>query len=306
MQGITSEENGLGYIFLCLLRYSGTCFYLVWFAVLCIYYAVKGTLYEKRAFALPGLLLLLTVFNPFFPLILNRFFDVNSEYYRFIWIAPVIPLLAYAGTSFVTRDKYKGGRAVPIFFAVAFALMASGVFMHAAGNDNSKPLAENPFKVPNEVLEVSRIIHSASDSTFPKAICDLNMEMELRQYDSTILLSASREQYLGAIYGTAFDEQTRNENLLSDRLVHVMVLNTHFPKDEFVESMEGTQTEFFVVTKNSPINDYLVRDMGLKKVGETFTRNVLKYSLQNDDTFELPDYNDVWKEQGFPWSLLNH
>ena len=304
MQGISAEENGISYIFLCLLKYSGSCLFLLWYALCVLYLCVRGSLEERRYFALPGICLALTVFNPVFPLVLNRFFDVNSEYYRFIWIAPVVPLISYICVRFVTLEKYRDGRNIPLLLSAALFLMASGVFVHGTGSSNSRPFAENSFKVPNEVIEVSKLIHRASDSDFPRAICDLNMEMEIRQYDASILLAADREQFLGAIYGTAFDDQTREKNHFSDILVEIMVHNTKYPKDVFLESMENTHTEFFVVMKNSPINGYL-KDMGLKNVGETYTRNVLMYEPETGKPFRLPDYKDVWIEQKFPWSILN-
>ena len=58
---------------------------------------------KMREIFLPQFLLMaVTVYNPVFPVALNSFFDVNKEYYRFLWMSPVIICIAAAGTILVS------------------------------------------------------------------------------------------------------------------------------------------------------------------------------------------------------------
>ena len=71
MQGVNVFENGIGYLHKCLELYtSGTGFLLMYlFAVLVI--LIKGKKRERELFLPEAVVLLLTVFNPLVPLVLD-------------------------------------------------------------------------------------------------------------------------------------------------------------------------------------------------------------------------------------------
>ena len=72
-------EQGFYYLRACLDLYTDHCAFIVLFFFGALLLCVTGTETEKRIF-LPGtVLLLLTVYNPLSPVLLMRFFDVNSE-----------------------------------------------------------------------------------------------------------------------------------------------------------------------------------------------------------------------------------
>ena len=104
MQGVNVFENGTGYLFKCLSEYtSGTGFFVMYLIALA-FILIKGTKRDRELFLLQAAVLFVTVYNPAVPLILDRIFDVNSEYYRFFWIAPVVILVPYAATKLITRN----------------------------------------------------------------------------------------------------------------------------------------------------------------------------------------------------------
>ena len=96
---------------------------------------------------------------------------------------------------------------------------------------------------------------------------DFNMMM--RQYDPSILLAVGREDYInGVTYEITKEQMDSEEDGLVYRLVAVMMRGEELEKGKFLEAVEGTHTEFFVVSKGNLIQDYLI-DMGLTKAGET-------------------------------------
>ncbi len=289
MQTLTVEREGLLYAIKCIQYYCGGGYYLLLWALAALFLLVRGTKAERRYFVYPALMLLLTVFNPVFPVLINHFFDINKEYYRFFWIAPVIVTVAYTAVrSVFEKTENRAGRII-LSIGILLVLAGAGTFAYADGYT----VQENTYKVPNEVIAVSKLIRENSEVEYPVALCDFNMQMEIRQYDASILLTADRTQYLAVINNEEQDDQVKEQNTHVNRLLNVITKNVAIPEEKFLESMQETNTEFIVLSKESPVIDYL-KGVGLTEVGTTGARVVLHYDLPERRPMELADYTQFW------------
>ena len=294
MQTLTVAESGFLYIVKCVQYYSGGGLYLLLFLLGLVYLFRKGTDRDKEIFVYPSIVLILTVYNPVCPVLINSFFDINKEYYRFLWITPVVIMLSYIATKLVTDGDHSKGWRVIVAASLACFLMGLGVFVYSKGYTAST----NIYKMPEEVMQITDIIHQNSSSEYPRALCDYNMNMEIRQYDASILLAANREQYMSAVAGKITEQSIYSEGNYPEKLLSVLVMGKELEKDIFIQAMEETNTEYIVLDHYSRMIYYL-KEMGLKQVGETGTRVVMHYELKNPKKFELADYTEVWKEQKF-------
>ncbi len=80
MQNLSVASDGIQYLFKCVALYNGSSFFLLIYAALVILIAVKGSREMKRIFLYPSIVILLTVYNPLLPHIINKVFDINTEY----------------------------------------------------------------------------------------------------------------------------------------------------------------------------------------------------------------------------------
>ena len=94
-------QEGFGYLWLCLREYSGGYGYFILYLLALSYIIIKGNETEKAVFVPQSILLALTVYNPFFPMLLNRIFDVNNVYYRFFWMLPLMSLVSFASVKII-------------------------------------------------------------------------------------------------------------------------------------------------------------------------------------------------------------
>ena len=288
MQSISVSGEGILYIFKCIALYNGTSLYLPLYFAGLIFIALKGEKELKRIFLYPGIVMLLSVYNPLFPLVLNRFFDVNKEYYRFIWITPVCIEIALLAVNYLMKNHKTRGWRIISFAGILLFLMGAGVFIY----DRGYTPKENVYKIPNEVIAVSKMIRNNTDMKYPVAVMDRDMQMEIRQYDATILLACDRTQYLDFLSGAERDELTEEKNEYVDRLLSVVAKYEDIDKDSFREALNVTNTQFVVVEKISPMLKYL-KDAGLEYVGTTGTRVIYKFELEDPRYFELADYSHM-------------
>lgn len=286
MQDINVFENGIGYLAGCLNLYMSGCAFLVLFIIGIMYILAKGTKEEKEIFLPGAVLMILTVYNPLFPVVLDKIFDVSSEYYRFFWIAPVIVLIPFSITKLINSVSSKEKVMVISFCIVAGIL--SGYFVYDTGLN----VADNVYKMPKELIEISDIIHSDSETEYSKAYFEYDYNMEIRQYDPKMLLTIDREEYLYAVAYSYTDEMIADENTPTNAILALLTRNQSVDPGVFVNALESTKTEYVVLTKGHPQTGF-VQKAGLTIIGDTATHNIFKYDIKEPSVFELIDYSDV-------------
>ncbi|MDD3412639.1 MAG: hypothetical protein PHY47_01455 [Lachnospiraceae bacterium] len=287
MQTLSVSEYGIHYMQMCFQYYTENCGYFVFYVAALIYIALKGTKEEKRIFLPNAIFLLATVFNPLFPVVINKIFDINKEYYRFFWIPPVVILTSYVAAKIV--ESQKSTKKIFTLISIIFMFAITGNFVYK----NQYIPAQNIYKMPTEIPEISKIIHDDTTEEYPRAIFEYDFHMLIRQYDPTILLAADREAYLNAVGGQlSMTEVLADENYYN-RLLAVVALNIEINKEEFLKGLDKTNTEYVVVSTQNPITEYLESN-GLQLVATTENHSIYRYQLKEPVVFELPDYSDVW------------
>lgn len=288
MQSINVFEKGIGYLEACLQYYVGVGAYFVLFILGLIYILLRGSDREKNIFLPPCIFLLVTVYNPIAPVVLDHFFDVNSEYYRFFWIAPVLVLVPYLFTKLLISGGDKKDRLI-ICALTVLILLASGRTIYKDGIK----WADNIYKMPDELIEISELIHADSDKEYTKAFLEYEYNMQMRQYDPKMLLTIDREEYLDATSKSYTDEQLADETHPQYKLLAAMVRYQEVSAEDFVNALEATHTEYLVISKNHLLMPF-VKSLGLKEIADTKSHIIFKYELKEPYEFELVDYSVVY------------
>lgn len=292
MQSLNIADAGFGYIFRCIgLYYEGNIYFLLYLlSLVFLSLASKKGEHRMRDIFLPQFILMaVTVYNPVFPVALNTFFDVNKEYYRFLWMSPVIICIAAAGTLIITGCKGAVRQIVTCVFILCL-LIAGGSFLYKGGYIASPTI----YHVPTEIPEIADIIHEDSDEEFPRAMLEFDYQMQIRQYDAGILLSCGREDYMRALAGEVTMDSALEEHNYIDRLLAVVALGIKLPGDRFRSALKHTDTSYVVVSSKGGMVPYLL-DAGLVIAGETANHTVFRYDIEEPEEFELPDYSEVWR-----------
>ncbi len=232
--------------------------------------------------------MILTVYNPIAPVILDKFFDVNSEYYRFFWITPIIVLVPYVAVKLILNSEGAGQRALVSAVIVCIFLL-SGNFLYK----NGVRWAENIYKMPDEMLEISGMIHEDTELEYPKVFLEYEYNMQMRQYDPKLLLTVDREDYLYAVANDFTEEQLEDESYPQYKIIAALIKYQEVETEDFLNAMEETHTEYVVLDKNNSMLSYL-ENAGLETVGETETHRIMKYELKEPYEFELVDYSVVY------------
>lgn len=287
MQTLNVESIGMQYLQACLSYYTEQGSYYILYLAAILFLVIKGTKLERRMFIPGAILLLLSVYNPVFPVVLNHFFDVNKEYYRFFWIAPVIVVVPYVCTKilFMLTDQTKRYLALGIFVIV---FCVSGKFIYS----NGYVRAENEYKISNDLIQISEIIHRDSEHDYPRVLMEYHYNMEMRQYDPTILLTIDREDYLYAVSNEYTDDMLKDEEHPQYKLLAVLVRYQPLSNQEFIDALETTKTEYIVVSTQNAIIPFFEQN-GLREIDKTQTSIVFRYDLKEPATSPIVDYSEL-------------
>lgn len=287
MQAINVFENGIGYLSECLNLYLGGVAYLLLYLCGVLFVLIKGSDEEKEIFIPGAVLLIATVYNPISPLLLDKFFDVSSEFYRLFWITPIIVLVPFVVSTIVEYAKNTNEKATTVAFVVAI-LFLGGNFAYNEGI----PFAQNQYKIPDELIEISEIIHKDSDTEYAKAFFEYEYNMEIRQYDPKMLLAIDREEYIYAVNYSYTDEMLNDDATPTNKLLAALVRNQDVAPEAFADALEATKTQYVVLMKGHYMTK-LLKKAGLKLVGESATHNIYKYDLREPADYSLIDYTGV-------------
>lgn len=293
MQDVTVAADKIAYLRECLTRYNGSTGFLVLFFAMLLFIMIKGSDREKRIFVPMGIVTIATVYNPLFPHILTLFTKIDSEYYRFFWTTPVIVLVPYVATKLILSlmNGEIGHKKSIIALSVIALLLSSNCVLKSGMR-----LAENEYKIPNELIEVSEIIHADSDREYPKAFLEFEYNMQMRQFDAKMLLTIDREDYLYAVSKEYTTQMIDSDEFPQYRLLAGLIRYQHVSTEKILEGLEMTDTEYVVLTTGSTMIPVLENE-GLIEIAQTENHTILKYIQQEIDDFELVDYSDCY-EQG--------
>jgi len=295
MQNLNVAEKGIAYLYLALATYSEGCAYFIMYAAALLFVLLRGNKQDKEVFLPQAGMLLLTVYNPFFPVLLNKFFDVNNEYYRFFWIAPVVILISYIFAKLAQDMSGLAGGAVTILFILVIA--AGGSFLYK----NEYIKSPNIYKMPSEIPKIAEMIHEDAEGRYdgdyyPRAAFEYDYEMCFRQYDASIMLFCDREAYLNAVSGKLTNADIIDDSMPCNRVLAVVALGMQLSKDEFKKGLEATGTEYVCISSaNEPLCDYMENTVKLRCVGKTENHTLYHYELKENEGWRLPDYSDVWE-----------
>ena len=109
MAGVTIEELGLRFVQICMENYWSGCLLPVFFLAGILWDIFYRRRKESRVFLYYLVFLALTVYNPVLVKYVIPKVHFESEYYRFIWILPVIPGAAYYAVRIVEAVRLAEG-----------------------------------------------------------------------------------------------------------------------------------------------------------------------------------------------------
>ena len=280
MAGVTIKELGLSFVKVCMEQYWGNCMFPLLFLGMLIGILVRYKDRTPRIFLYETIFLMLTVYNPILVKAFIPKLDFENEYYRFIWILPVIPGVAYFAARLVFAVKNRIAKAGMII-VLAVVIVVTGTPVQGVVKDFA--LAENLYKVPDDLRAVCDVIHSDSEKENPRVVFDNALNPLARQYDPSLQLILERNIVLycqgSTVVGSFNEESSRFKR-------HKIIMDVlFFQSDEvevktFKKALYRTETDYVVVPVNNTKHDF-VKEAGCEALAQTQNYVVYRFDWEN-------------------------
>lgn len=210
----------------------------------------------------------LFVFNDVARSLIGKLTDV-STYYRFIWMVPIVLVVAIAATLAI-MDTKGWGKIVPIV-AILLCLKIIGGSYFSIQNLR---LPENEYDVSGEVIGVCDLIEEDKEVEQPVVAFDMTTQLTARPYDASLIWGISREAYI-YFNGTGYDQGT---GMYVDEETLIKTVNSGVQGD--VEQLKGAMNnlgiDYLVIASFYNMDDYL-EQAGCSVVGRTGIETVYQY-----------------------------
>ena len=134
------------------------------------------------------ILLVIIIFNPVFYKYMSPIVDDGVTYWRFFWLLPLAPVLAYLFTRIV---EFKDNKIIKFCFSgiCIGVIVYSGKFMFT--NENYQKV-NNVYKIPDDILNAIQIVENGSEER-KRAMGPTEVVPWVRQYCGTIELRYTRD-----------------------------------------------------------------------------------------------------------------
>lgn len=269
----------LGYRFVesCFRNYQGTCMFIAFFLAVIVYWFAGK---DKRAkyFFIPYIIILFaTVFNPFVMKPVLTRLKLTDEYYRFIWLLPVVLGLAYVGTKAVIMQK-KLWKQAAVFILLAGVLTVTGTTLKV----KAFPIADNIYKIPQDLIKVVDIMHRDAetaewDSSEIAVLYDFDLNLLATQYDPS-LPSALPYEMMMAVRNEGREPLDSDpvEVRMRLRMLQVLMKGFQMNHEDFMEALNITGVKYAVYPIESPLHTYLT-GAGFYEIGRSDNYVVYRY-----------------------------
>lgn len=239
-------------------------------------------------FLYSSLFLMAVIFNPLTAKVMTKFMSGEEVYWRMFWLLPMLPVIAYGAVLLLEEQKEKKRKLI-LFAALFLMIVFSGNFAYTGntivyGSGGFFELGKNfeaihnPYKVPDEVIEVCDIIEEADGGKrnhSPRAIVPWELVSYIRQYDANIEMLYGR---LGGHLPRLREEMYGGSPDIEKVVAHARVYSC-----EYI---------IFNVTVNYTQNPL---DYDLELVGSSKTYRVFRDKRFEDGSMVLEDLEELYQ-----------
>jgi len=264
---MASSKVGFDFFVDCFMQYWGGEWIIpILFVLSVIYILIKKEKLWNRTFLFPFVFGACTVFNPF---IINAFLKKlgwYNRYYRFYWIIPFSLVISLVVVDVLERVKKKRYKVFLVIIVLGLVIIYRSPVVFNAKNWNI-------YKVSNDTMEVSEIIHQDTNEQTPYVLADNTIVDTLRQYDPSIISVLRLYEILSLNHELeeVYDAYMNSENEL------ILMANYDVEIDaELVNARLHTEKiDYFVRNKEWYSDEYL-KTLDIAKIGETTLYEVYK------------------------------
>lgn len=233
--------------------------------LIALYIVINREREMRKRYILICFFSLLLIFNDFVRWILGHVTE-TSTYYRFFWAVPFLFVAAKALIDIGEQAKGKGWR------LLTAAVLVLCVFFGRVGVISLQRgmMPKNVYNLSQDVFGICEMIQEDKEQEQPRVVADLQLLLELRCYDPTLLWGVGRKPYLLATTGDWYSEG-RYERDMS--IVRLVCSGAQEDAEYLKKALNKRKVDYIVTYSEFGLDEYLA-GIGYDVVGKSDTRTL--------------------------------
>ncbi len=276
---IQIADYGKEFVLECFKRFQGEGVFFVPFVIAVIAFLWISGKKARRSAGGYLLVLGLSVYNPLVITFIIEKLHLSDEYYRFLWMLPVTVFLAWFAAWLVRRFS-KPLLQAGVCAACMLLLALPGKSILARG----LAVAENIYKIPDEVMEISAVLHEISGKEEITVYADFDLAVLFNQYDPSCHMvmsygdvadfkSDTYDEEMTAVYDGIFPPE-----FISKWFLYQIYERNHLGSEipPLARSLAWLGTEYVVLNKDDAMLEYTL-EQNCVPVHETQTYIIMQF-----------------------------
>lgn len=203
------------------------------------------------------------IYNPIFYGLIKQL-GGKAEYYRFLWLMPIVPMLSAGGVLAVKEGKNKKEKAVMFLLGILILFFAGKTYLTQS---NMLP-SENIYKIPDETIEISELIEEQKTEPYVTVAVDAQTELTLRQYDASFIYGISRETYIQGFVEPEQWNELGEKGTEEQMLMWMVNRGETFDISAMKNAVRDLGIDYIVVKSEYVLDDYM-KAVGFDLIGST-------------------------------------
>ncbi len=189
-----------------------------------------------------------------------------STYYRFFWAVPFLFVAAKALLDVGERAKGTGWKLLTI------VMLAVCVLFGRVGVVSLQPgmMPKNVYNLSQDVFGICELIKEDKEQEQPRVVADLQLLMELRCYDPTLIWGVGRKPYLLATAGDWYPEGSHERDM---SIVRMVCSGAQEDAEYLKKALKKRKVDYIVTYSEFGLDEYLA-GIGYEVVGKSDTRTL--------------------------------
>lgn len=251
--------------------FINTNYIWILFGVMFLILLFVGDSVLKKSYLYPFLFMLLTVFNPVILELVGEKLQLETRFYRFFWLIPIIPVVAFGITALMGKIKKRVILRVVIFLGATCMIGALGVPIFVEGNAPTYQISESEFCIDSDIEDIYQLLHARGIEE-PLVMYDGWLILTYHQYDASVLTQFGRAE-IGRFEVKLSAEKVEKilDQKESSRIVELVYVREHIEvaSDVFKQAVKELGIQYIVVSNEK---DYLIQyidECGFSQEGVT-------------------------------------
>ena len=248
-------------------NYAGGRKFLAFFGICLLVLFCWGKINRRKEILIISIIALLFIFNDFMWKTFGELLE-DSTYYRFLWIVPVLPVIAYVMVQRISQLPKKWEKVIGIILIVGILMIGGENYLQA----RAFRIPDNKYKISDDILATCELINDDKQEERPVVAFNMTLAMESRTYDPTILWAINKWNY---------EQQGSGRDEMADVLIDLVQHGQQAPAPVMAEALKSKQVNYIVIQKIFAAEDYL-DSLNCQLVGETDAYMVYAVDLETN------------------------